>query len=166
MDNDNVLQCEKQYLQWLDYFPNVRPFYTVKTHTNSCIIKIIENMGGGFNCSSINELDVVLSACPNINCSKRIIYSRSCKPISDIKYFKDRNVELTVVDNGDEMLKLKNVWPNAKIFIRLIVNDSESLIPLPTKFDVNDRITIRLFQLAKTLNFKVTGCAFYIGTKH
>ena len=83
MDSDDpfyiadVSHCAKQYLKWMKYLPRVKPFYAVKSNDNDFLIKIIEKMGGGFDCASVNELDAVLSVCPNIDCSKRIILCSS-----------------------------------------------------------------------------------------
>ncbi|CAF3844813.1 unnamed protein product [Rotaria sp. Silwood1] len=125
MDNEDpfyiadVSYCAKQYLKWAHNLPRVKPFYAVKTNGNDFIIKMIEKMGGGFDCASIDELDAVLSVSPDIDCSKRIIYSHPCKQISHMIYFKDRGVQLTVADNDNELVKIKHYWPNVKILIRL-----------------------------------------------
>lgn len=156
--------CAKQYLKWQFYFPGVKPFYAVKANGDSFILKVIEKMGGGFDCASANELDIVLSACPHIDCSKRIIFAHPCKQISHIKHFKDRSVELTVADNENEMIKLKNFWPNAKILIRLKTDDSKSLVPLSSKFGANKRTSTRLIQLAAHLGLELVGCSFHVGS--
>lgn len=160
----DVSHCAKQYLKWHHYFPNIKPFYAVKTNDSSFILQVMAKMGSGFDCASSTELDAVLSMCPNIDCSKRIIYAHPCKQISHIKHFKERGVELTVADNESEMLKIKMFWPNAKILIRLKTNDSKSLIPLSTKFGANKLMSIRLLKLAKELNLEVIGCSFHVGT--
>jgi ornithine decarboxylase len=160
----DVSHCAKQYVTWKYYLPNIKPFYSVKTNGNHFIIRIIEKMGGGFSCSSIAELDAVLSICPDIDCSKRIIYSHPCKPDSHIKYFKDRNVELTVADNENELIKLNTHWPNAKILIRLKVNDDNSSVLLSSQFGANERVINQLFEKAKSLRLELIGCAFHVGT--
>jgi ornithine decarboxylase len=170
MDNEDAFYivdlsyCAKQYLKWTHYLPRVQPFYAVKTNGNSFIIKIMEKMGSGFDCASIYELKTVQSICLDIDCSKRIIYSHPCKQISHIKYFRDRGVQLTVADNENELIKIKDYWPNAKILIRLKVDDSRSLIPFSSKFGANKCIAIRLLELAKKLSLEVIGCAFHVGT--
>ncbi|UJR18566.1 hypothetical protein I4U23_005473 [Adineta vaga] len=170
MDNEDpfyivdVSHCAKQYIKWTHYLPRVKSFYAVKTNDNVFIIKIIEKMGGGFDCASISELNVILSVCPNIDCSKRIIYSNPCKQISHITYFKDRGALLTVADNEYELIKIKEHWPNAKVLIRLKVDDSQSVIAFSAKFGVNEYMAIRLLKLAKKLSLELIGCAFHVGT--
>jgi ornithine decarboxylase len=160
----DVSHCAKQYMKWNYYLPRVKTFYAVKTNSNSFIIRIIGEMGGGFDCASIEELNAVLSIYPEIDCSQRIIYSHPCKPISHISYFKDRNVQLTVADNINELIKIKEYWPNAKVLVRLKTNDSNSLIPLSTKFGANKHIAICLLDSAEKLEVNVVGCAFHVGT--
>jgi len=140
------------------------PFYAVKSNSNSFIIKIIEHMGGGFDCTSIDELNAVLEVCPNIDCSKRIIYAHPCKPISHIKYFKDRGVLLTVVDYKHELIKIHSYRPDVKVLIRLKTEDSHSLIAFSTKFGANERVAIQLVESAKALNLNLIGCTFHVGT--
>ncbi|CAF3782922.1 unnamed protein product [Adineta steineri] len=160
----DVSHYPKQYMKWKCYFPDIQVFYAMKTNDNDFLIKIIERLGGGFDCASINELKTVLSLCPDIDCSKRIIYAHPCKPISHIKYFQEKNVQLTVVDNEDELIKLEKHWPNVQILIRLKTKDSKSLISFSDKFGANEHIATRLFQLAKKLNLNIVGCAFHVGT--
>jgi len=169
MNNDdpfyivNLSHCAKQYLKWKHYLPGIKPFYAIKTNENSLIISIIEKMGGGFDYISIDQFYFVLSTCPNIDCSKRIIYTHPCKPISHMKYFKERNVQITLVNNQTEIIKIKKYWPNPQILIHFKVNNSKSLIPFSKKFDVNEDMVIRLFELAKNFNLKLIGCIFHLG---
>ena len=154
----------KQYLNWTQCLPRAKPFYAVKCNSNSFIIKVIKQMGGGFDCASMEELSAVLSVCPNIDCSNRIVYTHRCKQIFHMTYFKDRGVELTVADNKHELIKIKAHWPNAKILIRLKTNDSHSAIAFSTKFGVNEKVALEIFESAKALNLNLIGCTFHVGT--
>lgn len=160
----DVSYAAKQYLKWKHYLPRVKVFYAVKTNPNSFIIKVIHKMGGGFDCASAEELNTVLSVCPQIDCSKRIIYAHPCKQISHVIDFKNQNVHLTVADNISELVKIKEHWPDAQVLLRLKTNDSQSLIAFSTKFGANERMAVRLLDAAKKLRLQVVGCAFHVGT--
>lgn len=160
----DVSYCARQYIKWTHYLPRVKPFYALKTNGNSFIIKVIEKMNGGFDCASVGELKAVLSICPEIDCSKRIIYSHPCKQISHITYFKRQNVQLTVADNENELIKIKDYWPNAKILIRLKVDDTQSMIAFSSKFGANEPVVIQMLELAKKLRLEVVGYAFHVGS--
>ena len=160
----DISHCAKQYLRWSHYLRRVKAFYAVKTNPSMFIIKVIGKMGGGFDCASAEELKTVLSVFPDLDCSTRIIYANPCKQISHIKYFKDRGVRMTVVDNDLELIKIKEHWPDAKVLIRLKTDDSDSLIALSTKYGATENVAIELLTLAKRINVTIVGCAFHVGT--
>lgn len=160
----DISYLEKQYRKWNQYLSHIKPYYAVKSNTNSFLIKVLEKIGCGFDCASIDELDSILSVCSNIDCSKRIIYAHPCKQISHILYFKERGVQLTVVDNINELIKIKSYWPNAKILLRLKTEDSQSLIGFSSKFGVNEYVAMQMFECAKRLNLNLIGCSFHVGT--
>jgi ornithine decarboxylase len=94
----------------------IRPFYAVKSNPSEFIIRVLNKLGAGFDCASIRELDLVRDQCDaDFDFSSRVIYAHPCKPVSHIRRFKDAGVQLTVVDNKDELRKLKFYWPEAKV---------------------------------------------------
>jgi len=153
----------KRYLQWFHYLPRIQPYYAIKCNPNEFIIKTLAHQGIGFDCASAGELDLVLSTCPNIDCEKQIIYSHPCKPISHIKYFRQHHVQMTVVDNEDELFKIKEYWSNAKVLLRLkIIKNGNSM---STKFGANQYQILKLLKLAKQLNINLVGCSFHVGSQ-
>lgn len=112
----NLSHYARQYLQWAHFLGRIRPFYAVKSNPSSFIIQIIAEMGGGFDCASAEELDLVRQTCgSDFDCATRIIYAHPCKPISHIRQFRQAGVQMTVVDNEDELNKLHKHWPEAKV---------------------------------------------------
>jgi len=88
----------------------------VKSNPNGFILRVIAELGGGFDCASAEELELVRKTCgDDFDYSKRIIFAHPCKTISHIKYFREQGVQMTVVDNEDELRKLKEHWPEAKV---------------------------------------------------
>lgn len=103
-------------MQWTHFLGRVRPFYAVKSNPNDFIIQIIAELGGGFDCASAEELDLVIQTCgQDFDCATRIIFAHPCKTISHIRKFRQAGVQMTVVDNEDELKKLKEHWPEAKV---------------------------------------------------
>ncbi|CAF4166959.1 unnamed protein product [Rotaria magnacalcarata] len=153
----------KRYLQWLHYLPRVKPYYAVKCNPNKFIIKTLAHQDIGFDCASAEELDLVLATCPSINCEKKIIYSHPCKPISHIKYFRQHHVQMTVIDNEDELFKIKEHWSDAKVLLRLKITKNGN--SMSTKFGANQYQIIKLLKLAKQLNINLVGCSFHVGSQ-
>ena len=59
---------------------------------------------------------MVLQTCgQDFDCATRIIFAHPCKTISHIRKFREAGVQMTVVDNEDELRKLKEHWPEAKV---------------------------------------------------
>lgn len=79
----------------------------------------MEKLGIGFDCSSIDELKYILSICPNIDCSKRILYNNRYNSISNIKFLKEHQIQFIIIDNENELIELNKYWPNVKILIDL-----------------------------------------------
>ena len=154
----------KQYFKWSQYLPSIDVYYSVKTNGSRFILEMMDKLGSGFDCASISELNSILSFSPDFDCSKRIIYSHPSKPISHLKYFQSKNVELTVVDNLDELRKLHFHWPSAKILLRLKVENSNCLISFSSKFGLNETMAKKLFEEGKRLELNLIGCSFHIGT--
>ena len=125
-------------------------------------------MGSGFDCASMVELDELLRLAigeeEKFDPCERVIYSHPCKPISHIKYFRDQHVQFTVVDNREEMIKLKRHWPEAKILLRLKIDNSNSLISFSSKFGLNHSMAIELLKQGRDLHLDLVGCSFHVGT--
>ncbi len=112
----NLSHYARQYQQWMYFLGRIHPFYAVKSNPNSFIVQILAELGGGFDCASAEELNLVRKTCGNdFDCATRIIYAHPCKPVSHIRQFREAGVQMTVVDNEDELLKLKEHWPEAKV---------------------------------------------------
>jgi ornithine decarboxylase len=112
----NLSHYARQYLQWVEFLGRIRPFYAVKSNPNGFIVRVIEELGGGFDCASAEELDLVRKTCgKDFDYASRIIFAHPCKSVSHIRQFRDAGVQMTVVDNEDELKKLKEHWPEAKV---------------------------------------------------
>jgi hypothetical protein len=152
----------RQYMQWEKYLPRVKPFYAVKSNPSEYILKTMAKLGANFDCATPIELDLVMKY--NIDPATQVVYSHPCKQVEHIKYFRAKGVQLTVIDNLDEMLKLKDYWPEAHILIRIRTDDSHSESPFSTKFGASEKIAERLIQKGKELGMKLVGTSFHVGS--
>ncbi|CAF0920353.1 unnamed protein product [Rotaria sordida] len=171
-DNDepfyivNLSHYARQYLQWMHFLGRIHPFYAIKSNPKNFIIEIIAELGGGFDCASSEELNLVRETCGNnFDYATRIIFAHPCKSISHIRQFRQVGVQMTVVDNEDELKKLKEHWPDAKVLLRLKPDDRHSLSPFSMKFGANECECITLLRLARKLNINLVGCSFHVGSQ-
>lgn len=151
----------KKHEEWVAHLPRVKPFYAIKCNPNNAIIKLLANLGAGFDCASKAEIQQILG---NGVAPERIIYANPCKMKSHIEYAKTSNVELMTFDNSHELIKIAEIYPNAKLLLRIITDDSQSICRFSTKFGAPLDTTHRLLTLAKELGLNVSGISFHVGS--
>jgi len=83
---------------------------------------------------------------------------------SHIRYAKSMGVEMMTFDNKDELLKCAEVYPNAKLVLRIITDDSNSVCKFSTKFGAPLDMCEELIATAKDLELNVIGISFHVGS--
>jgi len=151
----------KQYLRWEDNFPNVRPYYAVKCNNNPALLEVIHAMGGAFDCASKNEVESVLSLGAD---PKDIIFANPCKQIKHLQFAKSKGVEKTTFDNEDELYKIKKYWPEAKVILRIVTDDSASICQFSSKFGASLDVCPKLISVCKELELDLVGVSFHVGS--
>ena len=96
--------------------------------------------------------------------SDRIIYANPCKTNSHIRFAAKHGVKQMTFDNTDELLKVKQCFPDAELFLRISTDDSSSICRLSLKFGAAMGSTQGLLDLAKKLDLNVTGISFHVGS--
>lgn len=153
----------RQMLQWKAYLPRVTPFYAIKCNPSPSIMRIVEAMGGGFDCASKGEIGAAALLLRGEN-DKRIIYANPCKQASHMRYARGANVEMVTCDNEDELRKIKKHWPEAKVIIRIVTDDSNSVCRFSSKFGAHIKDCPRLVRVAKELELNLVGISFHVGS--
>ncbi|VEU24352.1 DEKNAAC105519 [Brettanomyces naardenensis] len=146
---------------WQERLPRIGIFYAVKCNNDLNLLKTIANLGLGFDCASKNEIQSILDL--GIT-SSRIIYSNPCKSIPYIRYSRDVKVDLTTVDNLDELQKIKEFHPDCGLLIRILTDDSTSTCPLSVKFGASIDYAKSLVDSCKDLDLNLRGIAFHVGS--
>jgi len=151
----------KKYQQWVTNLPRVTPFYAVKCNPSAAIVKTLASVGVNFDCASKTEIQQVLGSGVSAN---RIIYANPTKMRSHISYAKSSGVEMMTFDNEDELRKIAEIYPDSKLLLRIITDDSHSICRFSTKFGAPLDVTRRLLTVAKELNLNVIGVSFHVGS--
>jgi len=154
-------QLFNKYRQWKSQLPVVTPFYAIKSNPNKMVCKTLEFLGANFDCASKEEIRQILALGVNPD---RIIYANPCKTEEYIKYAYEQGVNCMTFDNEDELYKVKANHPNAKMVIRIRVDDSNSACQFGVKFGVYKSSTYGLLEKAKSLGVDVIGVSFHVGS--
>ncbi|XP_071494772.1 ornithine decarboxylase-like [Diadema antillarum] len=157
----NLDQVVKKHNQWLKELPGVQPFYAVKCFPDQRIIETLVRRGAGFDCASKTEIRQVLGLGVSPD---RIIYANPCKAISHLQFAKERGVSLMTFDNASELRKVKDVYPEAKLVLRIWAEDPAAYCRLSVKFGCRFHGVPSLFRLARELGLNVCGISFHVGS--
>lgn len=122
---------------------------------------MLADLGTGFDCASKAEIEQVLRLGVD---PSRIIYAQPCKTKSYVRYAAKEGVRQMTFDNADELYKIKELFPQAELFLRILTDDSASLCRLSLKFGASLDTTSELLELAKKLDLNVAGVAFHVGS--
>jgi ornithine decarboxylase len=154
-------QVYRQHLRWKLHLNRVKPHYAVKCNPDPEVLRLLNALDTGFDCASKTEMDQVLAMGVD---PSRIIYAQPCKTKSHLRHAAKNGVQQMTFDNADELHKIKALFPNAELYLRILTDDSASLCRLSLKFGAALDNTRELLELAKKLDLNVVGVAFHVGS--
>lgn len=151
-----------KYLKWKQNLPRVEPFYAVKCNESEQIVKLLADLGTGFDCASKAEIAQVLKHGVS---PSRIIYANPCKQMSMLKYAAKQGVEKMTFDNEAELIKIKDLYPSAKLVLRLLPTSQFKVqCELGNKFGCHPDNACKLLAKAQELDLNVVGISFHVGS--
>jgi len=151
----------RQYNKWKKMLPRITPFYAIKCNPSTIILDLLHKMGCSFDCASKNEISRVISIGVDPD---RIIFANPCKMITQIKYARANDIDLLTFDSSHELYKIKLYHPNARLLLRIKVDDSKSMCRFNSKFGVELEEVSSILTLAKQLDIDVCGVSFHVGS--
>ena len=158
VDLDKVAE---QYTKWVEYLPNIQPFFAVKSNPDNIIINILARLGCNFDCASKNELRNALSITNNPD---RIIFANPCKVSSHIIYARENNISKMTFDCLEELDKIHTIYPDAQIILRICVDDTNSKCKFNSKFGCPLHNIPSIFESIKSLQMNLVGFSFHVGS--
>jgi len=151
----------KKLNQWKELLPRAKPFYAMKCNPNPAVVNTLASLDVNFDCASKNEIQQILQLGVD---PSRIIYANPCKMKSHIAYARENGVDLMTFDNADELRKVAEIFPNARMVLRIITDDSQSVCRFSSKFGCPLATCKELLALAKSLQLNVVGVSFHVGS--
>lgn len=156
----NLGEVIRRVKLWRELFPYIIPHYAIKSNPNKVVIELLAQLGVNFDVASITEINLV----KDLVDMSRIIYANPVKKSSSIKYARTVDVDYLVVDSKDELLKIALYHPDAKVFIRLKVDDSGSVMKFSSKFGVDIQDLTELLNIAKSNDVDIIGYSWHCGS--
>ncbi|XP_043260342.1 ornithine decarboxylase 2-like isoform X1 [Colletes gigas] len=158
----DVADIVQKHQNWIAKMPRVSPHYAVKCNSDPTVIKILAALNANFDCASEQEIRLVMKHGVS---AERIIFANPTKLPSHIRFAKMANVFRTTVDSESEILKMKDLFPEAKIVIRIRCDAKVTQVCFGTKFgcDPNEE-AVRLIRLTRSLGLTLHGFSFHVGS--
>ncbi|KAH8365396.1 hypothetical protein KR084_012670 [Drosophila pseudotakahashii] len=158
----DVSSLERKLRLWQKLLPRIKPHYAVKCNDDPVLVKLLADLGTGFDCASKNELKLVLGFGVS---PERIIYAHPCRPVNHLKYAKEQQVVNGTVDNEYEVYKLRKHYPNSNLILRFKSEAKKAMSPLGDKYGCDaEADAAALMLLSKALDLKVSGTSFHVGS--
>jgi ornithine decarboxylase len=142
--------------------PRVRPHYAVKANPDRRVLKTLVQEGCGFEIASIAELDLLLAlGVP----AAEVFYSNPVRSRESIAYAAGKGVEWFVVDSVDELRRVHEIKPDAKLYLRIATPNIGSDWPLSGKFGAGAADARDIVSLAAKLGADLAGLTFHVGSQ-
>ncbi|XP_054161162.1 ornithine decarboxylase-like [Oppia nitens] len=156
----NVEDVIEKYSQWCRLMPRISPYYAVKANPSLPLLKVLNKLGVGFDCASQHEIETVLELGAK---PESIIFANTCKTNASLDYSRNENIDCMTFDCLEELKKIQIRHPEARLLVRIKVDDSDSKVRLNRKFGVSMTDTFNLLSAAKQMGLTVIGVAFHVG---
>lgn len=141
---------------------NSRVFYAVKANPDMEVLRLIHQLGLGFEIASEGELAILASlGVPK----EHIITSNPIKSFRFLKAATEYGVDYFAYDSKDEVRKLRDYAPGCRVYVRLSVPNEGSEWPLSKKFAVELEEAEELLIYAKKKGLKPVGVTFHVGSQ-
>jgi ornithine decarboxylase len=150
------------YDRFIDLYPNTMVYYAVKANANPRICQLVVERGGGLEIASMAELELALRVGAR---GDQIICSNPIKNPAFIRRMQQEDVYATVVDSTYEVEKMAQHAPGMRVYIRLAVDNTGSVLPLAGKFGVSGEQALEIAELAREKGLEVIGLSFHVGSQ-
>lgn len=156
----------RRYAEFTAALPRVMPYYAVKCNPDAVVVRVLAELGAGFDCASMDEIQLVREAgrVGDKEMSQRIVYANPCKQVEHLRYAKKVGIDLMTFDSEDELLKIQSIHSRARLLLRIATADFSSLCPLSSKYGASMTEVEGLLRAAHSLGLNIVGVAFHVGS--
>ncbi|GBD56655.1 type III PLP-dependent enzyme [Gluconobacter wancherniae] len=153
---------ESRYQALHHNLPSARIYYAIKANPAPQILRRLTELGSSFDAASIEEIRMCLAAGATPD---RISYGNTVKKVSAIREAHELGIDLFVFDSMEELAKLAEHAPGARVFCRLTVENEGADWPLSRKFGTTTTHARELMLRAATMGLRPYGLSFHVGSQ-
>jgi len=153
---------KQNYQMYTELFDDAEVYYALKANADPRILSYLDSLGCGFEAASAYEISDLIDV--GVSPTK-IIYGTSIKPSEHIKLAHQVGVKRFAADSREEVEKIAEHAPGAKVFIRTIVDDAGSVFMMSERFGTPPNTVKELLLHARELGLTAYGVSFYVGSQ-
>jgi ornithine decarboxylase len=142
--------------------PGVRAFYAMKCNPSPEILMALAGQGASFEIASLGELRMLQRQGVD---PAEVLYSNPVKPPAHIAEAYAAGLWRFSFDSPNELAKIAEHAPGAAVYVRLRVDDKESVFPLSRKFGADPEDAFDLMLHARRLGLRPYGITFHVGSQ-
>jgi ornithine decarboxylase len=155
-------QVTRNYEEMGLAFPTARIFYALKANPGRPILQRLAALGSGFDAASWEEIEMCLAAGAPPD---RISFGNTIKKASAIRRARAAGIDLFVFDSPEELEKIAENAPGARVFCRIVVATDGAIFPLARKFGTGTDMALELMHRAPELGLIPYGLSFHPGSQ-
>lgn len=153
---------EANFEMFRSEFTDAEICYALKANSDTRVLKHLHKLGSSFEAASFFEINTLLDIGVE---PPKIIYGTSVKPIDHIKKAHAAGIKRFAADSKEEIDKLAKHAPGAKVFVRAIVNDVDSVFAFSERFGAPPEALGLLLSHAKKSGLVPYGISFHVGSQ-
>ena len=158
----DVDRVEDNYRTLLGALPLARVYYAVKANPATPILRRLVGLGSSFDAASFEEVQFCLDAGA---APSAISFGNTIKKVSSIQRAHAAGVTMFAFDSAEELEKLAEHAPGARVYCRLLVQNDGAEWPLSRKFGTTAETARDLMIRAGELGLDPYGLSFHVGSQ-
>jgi ornithine decarboxylase len=158
----DVDRVEENYRTLRQAIPAARIYYAVKANPAAPILDRLTGLGSSFDAASIEEIEMCLAAGAP---AARISFGNTIKKATAIARAYAHGVTMFAFDSDEELTKLARHAPGARVYCRLLVENTGADWPLSRKFGTTLDHARDLMVRAAELGLDPYGLSFHVGSQ-
>lgn len=155
-------QAEENIAQIRKFLPAVDVHYAMKCNPNSRMISKFKSLGLGFEVASIQETKQLIKQGVS---PERIICLHPIKSLDFLKYMNDQGIKTVCADSYEEVDKIANIIPEARVVIRVSTPNEGSSWKVNGKYGMVQGQVTNLAKHCLSKGLIPYGLTFHVGSQ-
>jgi ornithine decarboxylase len=158
----DVDRVEQNFRAIQHALPLAHIYYAVKANPAAPVLERLVGLGSSFDAASIEEISACLDAGAR---AEAISFGNTIKKASAIRKAHEAGVGLYAFDSAEELEKLAENAPGARVYCRILVENDGADWPLSRKFGTSIDTAKELMLRAGDMGLDPYGLSFHVGSQ-